>query len=228
MLINVLDGFNLQPRVTIPFDGDIDPTSVTSKSAFFVELGDADVDATATQRETRNPRVIGVNQLIWDPATRVLAIESDEQLRQHTRYAFVITTDICDTSGSPVRLAEELTRFLPRFEQWTNFRSPGLPGKAADGLAALRRLGVSEKQVAGLSVFTTQSATAVVEHIRDKLKAATPDRANFLLGPGGSRTVFPLNSIQDIDWQQQIRMSPPGFQSFKPQFPGETKPFPPA
>ena len=50
MLINVLDGFNLQPRVTIPFDGDIDPTSVTSKSAFFVELGDADVDATATQK----------------------------------------------------------------------------------------------------------------------------------------------------------------------------------
>ena len=44
---------------------------------------------------------------------------------------------------------------------------------------ALRRLGVSEKQVAGLSMFTTQSVTAVVEHIRDKLKAATPDRATF-------------------------------------------------
>jgi hypothetical protein len=225
MLINVLDGFNLQPRVTIPFDGDIDSNSVNSKNAFFVELGDADVDATATQRETRNPRVIGVNQLIWDPATRVLAIESDEQLRQHSRYAFVITTGICDTSGSPVRLAEELTRFL---HDLNNGQTSGLQAyreKLLDGLTALRRLGVSEEQVAGLSVFTTQSATAVVEHIRDKLKAATPDRANFLLGPGGSRTVFPLNSIQDIDWQQQIRMSPPGFQSFKPQFPGETKPF---
>jgi hypothetical protein len=224
-LINELDGFNLQPRVTIPFDGDIDPTSVNSKSAFFVELGDADVDATATQRETRTPRVIGVNQLIWDPATRVLAIESDEQLRQHTRYAFVITTGICDTSGSPVRLAEELTRFR---HDLNNGQTSGLQAyreKLLGGLAALRRLGVSEEQVAGLSVFTTQSATAVVEHIRDKLKATTPDRANFLLGPGGSRTVFPLNSIQDIDWQQQIRMSPPGFQSFKPQFPGETKPF---
>src|SRR5580693_2438948 len=180
-LINVLDGFNLQPRVTIPFDGDIDPTSVTSKSAFFVELVDADVDATATQRETRNPRVIGVNQLIWDPATRVLAIESDEQLRQHTRYGFVITSGMRDTSGSPVRLAEELTRFR---HDSNNGQTSGLQAyreKLLDGFAALRRLGISEEQVAGLSVFTTQSATAVVEHIRDKLKAATPDRANFLL-----------------------------------------------
>src|SRR5690349_5926636 len=27
-LINVLDGFNVQPRVTVPFDGEIDPGSV--------------------------------------------------------------------------------------------------------------------------------------------------------------------------------------------------------
>src|SRR6202021_1654021 len=98
--------FNLQPHVTIPFDGDIDPTSVNSKSAFFVEL----VDATATQGESTQ-RVIGVNQLVWDPALRVLAAESDEQLRQHTRYAFVTTTGIRDSSGAPVGLAEELTRF---------------------------------------------------------------------------------------------------------------------
>jgi hypothetical protein len=109
-LINMLDGFNLQPRVTIPFDGDIDPTSVNSKNAFFVELGDADVDAIATQGKG-TPRVIGVNQLVWDPALRVLAAESDEQLRQHTRYAFVATTGIRDSSGVPVGLAEELTRF---------------------------------------------------------------------------------------------------------------------
>src|SRR5215472_1882789 len=98
-LINVLDGFNLQPRVTVPFDGNIDPTSVNSKNALFVELGNADVDATATHGETRTPHVIGVNQLVWDPALRVLAAESDEQLRQHTRYGFVITTGIRDTSG---------------------------------------------------------------------------------------------------------------------------------
>jgi hypothetical protein len=58
-LINVLDGFNLQPRVTVPFDGDIDPASVNSTNAFFVELRDADVDATTNGNENATPRVIG-------------------------------------------------------------------------------------------------------------------------------------------------------------------------
>jgi hypothetical protein len=223
-LINVLDGFNLQPRVTIPFDGDIDPTSVNSKNAFFAELGDADVDATATQGETRSPRVIGVNQLVWDPATRVLAAESDEQLRQHTRYAFVTTTAIRDSSGVPVRLAEE----LPRFRHDLSLRQTNNPvfkkyrEKLLDALAALRKLGIAEEQVAGLSVFTTQSATAVLEHIRDRIKMATPEAATFRLGPAGSRTVFSLGSIQAIEWQQQIKVNPPAFQTFKPQFPGAT------
>jgi hypothetical protein len=223
-LINVLDGFNLQPRVTIPFDGDIDPTSVNSKNAFFAELGDADVDATATQGETRSPRVIGVNQLVWDPATRVLAAESDEQLRQHTRYAFVTTTAISDSSGVPVRLAEE----LPRFRHDLSLRQTNNPvfkkyrEKLLDALAALGKLGIAEEQVAGLSVFTTQSATAVLEHIRDRIKMVTPEPATFRLGPAGSRTVFSLGSIQAIEWQQQIKVNPPAFQTFKPQFPGAT------
>ena len=223
-LINVLDGFNLQPRVTIPFDGDIEPTSVNSKNTFFVELGDADVDATATQRETRTPRVIGVNQLVWDPATRVLAAESDEQLRQHTRYAFVTTTGILDGSGAPVGLADELARFRHDLNlgQTDNPLFKKYREKLVDALTALRKLAISEEQVAGLSVFTTQSATAVLEHIRDKIKMATPEPANFQLGSGGRRTVFSVSSIQTIDWQQQIKVNPPAFQTFKPQFPGAT------
>jgi hypothetical protein len=226
-LINVLDGFSLQPRVTVPFDGDIDPASVNSTNAFFVELRNADVDATTSGNENSTPRVIGVNQLVWDPPTQVLAAESDEQLRQHTRYAFVVTRGVRDSSGAPVSASERLEQFrnslnrgqaqVPNLEAFRN--------ELLDAVARLRKLGITEEEIAGLSVFTTQSATAVLEHIRDRLKAAIPDRANFLLGPGGSRTVFSLNSIEDIEWQQQIKVNPPAFQPFKPQFPGETKPF---
>jgi hypothetical protein len=133
------------------------------------------------------------------------------------------TTGIRDTSGSPLSLAEELSRFRHDLNIGQTSTLKAYRKKLLDGLAALRKLGISEEQVAGLSVFTTQSATAVIEHIRDKLKAATPDQANFLLGPGSRRTVFPLTASKTS--QQQIRMSPLGFQSFKPQFPGETKPF---
>jgi hypothetical protein len=33
-VINTLDGFNLQPRLSIPFDGSIDPASVNSSNLF--------------------------------------------------------------------------------------------------------------------------------------------------------------------------------------------------
>jgi hypothetical protein len=226
-LINVLDGFSLQPRVTVPFDGDIDPASVNSSDAFFVELGNADVDAPAHRSENGTSRVIGVNQLVWDPATRLLTAESDAQLQQHTRYAFVLTKGVLDSAGAPVVAAEGLERFR---NDSSDRRTGDLNLKAyrnelRDALARLRKLGVSKERVASLSVFTTQSVTAVLEHIRDKLKATNPELANFLLGPGGSRTVFSLSDTQDIDWQQQIKVSPPAFQPFKPQFPGETEPF---
>src|SRR2546427_6793732 len=39
-VINTLDGFNLQPRLSIPFSGPIDVSSVSSGTVFLVRLGD--------------------------------------------------------------------------------------------------------------------------------------------------------------------------------------------
>jgi hypothetical protein len=230
-LINVLDGFNIQPRVTVPFDGDVDPTTVNSSTAFFIELpgvkqeGEDVGEGQDDEGGHLQARVVGVNQVVWDPPTHVLAVESDEQLRQHTTYAFVVTRGVLDASGAPVVAAT-----VP----------PGLGDDDEDGeppadsyssavwraLQTLKhsQLKLKKKDVAGLSVFTTQSVTAMLEHIRDELKAATPDPATFLLGPGGSSTVFSLSDVQAIDWQQQTKVSPPAFQAFAPQYVGETKP----
>src|SRR5713101_5825649 len=38
-LLNQLDGFNTQPRLSIPFDGAIDPNTVNSGDVFLVRLG---------------------------------------------------------------------------------------------------------------------------------------------------------------------------------------------
>ena len=56
-VLNTLDGFNLQPRLSIPFDGPIDVNSVNSQTVFLVSLGD-----------TLNPhdhgrQVVGINQI---------------------------------------------------------------------------------------------------------------------------------------------------------------------
>src|SRR5262249_6530847 len=44
-VINTLDGFNLQPRPSIPFDGPIDLQSATSQSVFLISLGSTLDDA---------------------------------------------------------------------------------------------------------------------------------------------------------------------------------------
>src|SRR5438105_2940804 len=76
-VVNELDGFNIQPRLSIPFDGAIDPASVTSSTVFLLRLPEG--------------IAVGINQIVWDPPTNTLYAESDELLDQHTRYALIVT-----------------------------------------------------------------------------------------------------------------------------------------
>src|SRR3989442_5660648 len=94
-VINTLDGFNLQPRLSIPFSGPIDVSSVSSSTVFLVRLGDV--------HGGRSRHVVGINQVVWDPATNTLHAESDEFLDQHTRYLLVVTDGVRDTAGHRVR-----------------------------------------------------------------------------------------------------------------------------
>ena len=80
-VLNELDGFNVQPRISIPFTGAIDPASATSDSIFLVKLSDDEVT--------------GINQVIWNPASATLHAESrsvarpvhDVSARRHNRRA---------------------------------------------------------------------------------------------------------------------------------------------
>src|SRR5262249_37541702 len=78
-VINTLAGFNLQPRLSIPFDGAIDVESVTSDTVFLIRLG------STLGHPRQPPSVLGINQIVWDPETNTLHVESDELLDQHTR-----------------------------------------------------------------------------------------------------------------------------------------------
>src|SRR5712692_5882430 len=94
-VLNTLDGFNLQPRLAIPFSGPIDPATVTSDTVFLVSLGDTRGGGLTGKR-------VGVNQVVWDPGTNTLFVESDELLEQHTRYGLIVTDGVRDTAGHPV------------------------------------------------------------------------------------------------------------------------------
>src|SRR5262245_57797215 len=154
-VINTLDGFNLQPRLAISFDGPIDVSTVTSQTVFLVRLG--------STRPGGPPlgHIVGINQVVWDPASFTLYAESDELLEQHTVYLVVVTGGVRDPEGNAVQAAKGFAR-----------------ARRAE-LAAAEAAGFDPFRVIAASIFTTQSATSTLERVRAQIKARTPDPADF-------------------------------------------------
>ena len=198
-VLDTLDGFNLQPRLSIPFTGPIDVSSVSSSDVFLVRLhgGDGTGDG-----------VVGINQIVWDPASKTLHAESDQFLDQDTTYALVVTNGVRDSSGDPI--GSDQFRKLLNFGQT---KDPSIKAYRKELLDALSTVdaatGTDPSQVASESVFTTQSATAVMEEIRRQLDATTPSPAQFGLGPNGERTVFSFPSITSIIFNRQLKTTAP-------------------
>ena len=141
-VLDTLDGFNIQPRISIPFDGPIDVSTVTKKTVFLVGP---------------RGRVIGPNQLVWEPAANTLHFESDRQLKEATTYLLVVTRGVRGTDGKPLAradfghgkgYADDLRRALPM---------------AMFG-------GANKHEIAAASLFTTQSIRAISRKIRRQLR----------------------------------------------------------
>jgi hypothetical protein len=195
-VINTLDGFNLQPRLSIPFSGPIDVSTVSSSTVFLVRIGHG---------HSGDP--VGINQIVWDPATNTLHAESDELLDQHTRYLLVVTDGVRGADGRRVG-GDALEDFLDGDKH--GHRHGGSFGDYRRDLdEALERVKIHGHKVVAASVFSTVSATAVLEKIRGRIK-------NSLPGPATMLGTFPLGSITAIQWQRQIGTAPTFSTSFLP------------
>jgi hypothetical protein len=189
-VINTLDGFNIQPRISIPFSGPIDVSTVSSQTVFLLGL---------------SGRRIGINQIVWEPATNTLHVESDEQLSARSPYLLIVTRGVHGADGEP----------LDRTAFWRDV----LFGRPADdaakryrtqlglALAGAAIAGVHPSQIAGASLFTTQSIAAISQKIRAQIRASSPAAPRFTLGTAGERTVFPLSTITAIQSQRQTGTS---------------------
>src|SRR5262245_32378429 len=161
-VINTLDGFNLQPRLAIRFDGPIDVASVSSNSVFLVRLG------STLPGGPGFGHVVGINQVVWDPLHFTLYAESDELLDEHTRYLLIVTDGVHDAAGDPVAAPQGFLRLL---------HDPPPAGDSGPDASLRRSLASFEASVPslfhviGASVFTTQSATATLQKIRRQVGA---------------------------------------------------------
>src|SRR5712691_3514740 len=186
-VLDTLDGFNIQPRISIPFSAPIDLSTVSSLTVFLVGP---------------QGHVVGINQAVWEPLTNTLHAESNEQLAQDTTYLLVVTRGVRGTDGEPLDATD--------FRQDLNVGQTKDPALKAYRKALLDALpmamagGANPSEIADASVFTTQSIDAISRKIRSQLSAGP---ASFTLGTAGERTVFPLSSVAGIQLRRQTGTS---------------------
>lgn len=194
-VVNTLDGWGVQTRVSVPFSGEIDPATVTSDSMFVVSLG-----STRPGHPPGGVR-IGINQVVWDVGTQTVHFEVDRLLDQHRRYAVIVTKGVLDARGRKVKKSDAFENYATSTPAW-------YATLLDEALTAARRIGVPPGQVVSASVFTTQTITSVMERIRDDIKAGVPAPADFLLGPAGERTVFDRADVMSVVFRQHTAQGP--------------------
>src|SRR5215204_195910 len=198
-VLNQLDGFNMQARIAVPFDGDIDPSSVSRKTIFLAKLRDA-----LTKKES-DRRVVGINYVVWDPATRELSFRPDNSLDQHTTYALVITTGVRDAAGNPIGVVEPAG-------------APDPPASAdyrrvlEETASAVRKAGALARglRIAALSVFTTQTFSHTFERMYEAIRRAPGPTVNFNVGPDGTPAVFAVPTLASLTVNNHVRVQGPG------------------
>ena len=203
-LVNQLDGFNLQPRLAVAFDGAIDVSTVNSNTVFLVQVPSSfKVDGDAFHGF--QPNIIGINQIVWDPASLTLFAESDQHLTQRSSYLLVVTTGVHDAAGNPIQASHDFRDLNASDSSDARLRLYRQTLSSLIDNGTLHRIapGLDKKDIAAASLFTTESATATLESIREQIKSAAAPTVNFNLGSGGAKTVFPVNTISGLTWNVQ-------------------------
>jgi Bacterial virulence factor lipase N-terminal len=208
-VINGLDGFSTQPRITVPFTGAIDVSSVTSDTVYLLNLGDVLTAAGFGHK-------VGINQRLWDPATNTLVFEPDELLAEHSRYVLIVTSGVRDASGKPIKRAH--LDDDDSDEGARNLRRHGSDEYRRE-LRDASRMHKGAGRVTAATVFTTQTATSDLARIMRQIKAGTPAPADFMVGTAAGasvRAVFPLAGVQGVQFNQQTGTAPAFTRSFLP------------
>jgi hypothetical protein len=201
-VINTLDGFSTQPRITVPFTGDIDVATVDSDTIYLVNLGDTLTLHGFGER-------VGINQVLWDPATKTLVFESDKLLQQHSRYLLVITDGVHDSRGKKIKGGDD--DFGGSFGRDGDYQRD-----LRDGVQGLHD---DHHKVVAASLFSTQSASADLAKINRQIKRSNPAPIDFMIGSSGGpavRAVFPVATLAAIQFSRQTGTAPDFTSGFVP------------
>jgi Big-like domain-containing protein len=181
-VLNTLDGFSLEPRISIPFSGAIDLSTVSSSTVFLA--------GPAGNR-------IGINQVVWEPLASTLHVEPDQLLEQASPYVLVVTDGLRSADGSKLDATD--------FRHLLN-SGPKAYRKALHD--ALHWSGVPLGHIVDATLFTTQSITAISEKVQGQIAHSRPHPVSFTIGSLGERAVFPFSSVLGLTVARQTGTAP--------------------
>ena len=174
-LLNGLDGWSVNPRMTLAFTAPIALASVARSSVFVLPLG----DGVAAEP-------VGLSRLVWDAETTTLYAKPERVLRQACAHALVVTSRVRDGDGGPLRAPAGARAAL----------DPRLANR-------LKALGIPGNEVVASSMFTTQSVTAGLEQMREQIDARPTPRIRFALAPGSATSVYARAGLESIVFTRQ-------------------------
>ena len=198
--LNELDGFHLQPRLSVSFSDAVNPA--TLKSGILIVWLDNLTTDEAGQGEMG--KVTAVNQMVYDPVTNIATARSNDFLDQHRHYAILVTDAVQDAAGDPVTADPNFTACI---------ESP-----ASDYCSLLAQVvgnysgAAGTQNIVAASVFTTLTATTWLEQARDLL-GQTP------VGFQAVGTPVKAANITTATLKAQVGANPTTFQSFPQTIP---------
>lgn len=196
-LVNQLDGFSLQPRLSVRFSGPVNPDTLRDgiKFVWLESLTPGEYNLGPEGKVTQ------INQVVYDPQTNTAYAQPDDFFDQSRRYAIVVTAAVRDLQGDPVASDGGFQGCLAG-----QIGGDYCFQLARDMQAVQAALGVGVS-IRGGSAFTTMSATAFLQQARAQLPN-TPLNVRRT----GDPPVFSFSDLTTVVWRQQVRTSGDRFQ----------------
>jgi hypothetical protein len=185
--LNQLDGFSVNPRITVCFSGPVDATTLRGG------IGIVAVDESAAP--------IGINQVIFDPVGNCAYFKPDQVLDQQRRYLLTITSEVTDAGGKRLKADKDYCDCVKKGDS-------SYCQALAQAIDQVNDSGRGSGKIISASLFTTLSATSWLEQAHAAINSGAIPEAVL---PAGLVSTFNLASVQSITWMAQAGIFGPTY-----------------
>ena len=171
-VINTLDGFSTQPRITVPFTGDIDPASVNSQTVYLVNLGDT-LTTAGPASAWASTRYFGILR------RRRWCSKATSCCRSIRATCWSSPTACATPAARSSRAAVGA-----KTSAWPKDATAKAPSTGVSCATRCRANAAGPTRSWPPALFSTQSATSDLAKINRSIKQTPPTPVDFMIGPG--------------------------------------------